>query len=59
VLAAELLGRSVRLSLAGGLDPLDLLARLRVEGLDFEAMPPEPPSLEDLFVELVQRSRIA
>jgi ABC-2 type transport system ATP-binding protein len=59
VLAAELLGRSVRLSLAGGLDPGNLIAQLREEGNFFEAMPSEPPSLEDLFVDLVQRSRIA
>ena len=59
VLAAELLGRSVRLSLAGGLDPGNLIAQLREEGNVFEAMPSEPPSLEDLFVDLVQRSRIA
>ena len=58
VLAAELLGRSVRLSLAAGLDPGELLAQLRKEGNVFEAMPAEPPSLEDLFVDLVQRSRI-
>lgn len=59
VLAAELLGRSVRLSLAAGLDPGNLLAQLRQEGHVFEAMPSELPSLEDLFVDLVQRSRIA
>jgi ABC-2 type transport system ATP-binding protein len=59
VLAAELLGRSVRLSLAGRLDPADLLARLRKEGHTFEALPPEPPSLEDLFVDLVQHARTA
>ena len=59
VLAAELLGRSVRLSLSGTLDPAGLLARLREEGHAFEALPPEPPSLEDLFVDLVQRSRVA
>jgi ABC-2 type transport system ATP-binding protein len=59
VLAAELLGQSVRLSLPGSLDPSSLLAQLRVEGFTFDAMPPEPPSLEDLFVDLVQRSRVA
>jgi len=59
VLAAELLGRSVRLSLPGLLDPAPLLAQLRSEGFAFEALPPESPSLEDLFVDLVQRSRIA
>ena len=59
VLAAELLGRSVRLSLPGLLDPAPLLAQLRSEGFAFEALPPESPSLEDLFVDLVQRSRTA
>jgi ABC-2 type transport system ATP-binding protein len=59
VLAAELLGRSVRLSLPGSLDPSGLLAQLHAEGLGFEALPAEPPSLEDLFVDLVQRSRTA
>ena len=59
VLAAELLGRSVRLSLAGSLDPANLLAQLRAEGFLFSTLPPEPPSLEDLFVDLVQRSRTA
>jgi ABC-2 type transport system ATP-binding protein len=59
VLAAELLGRSVRLSLPATLAPEELLARLRLAGHAFEALPPEPPSLEDLFVDLVQRSRVA
>ncbi|MFZ1376483.1 MAG: ABC transporter ATP-binding protein [Geothrix sp.] len=59
VLAAELLGRSVRLSLPAGLEPAGLLNRLRLEGFAFEALPPEPPSLEDLFVDLVQRARVA
>ncbi len=58
VLAAELQGRAVRLSLEAGLDPAPLLSRLRA-GHAFEALPPELPSLEDLFVELVQRSRAA
>jgi ABC-2 type transport system ATP-binding protein len=59
VLSAELMGRSVRLSLPSNLDPAPLLAQLRAEGHPFEALAPEPPSLEDLFVDLVQRSRIA
>ncbi|WP_291271270.1 ABC transporter ATP-binding protein [Geothrix sp.] len=57
VLAAELLGRSVRLSLPAEADPSSLLATLRQAGHTFEALPPELPSLEDLFVDLVQRSR--
>jgi ABC-2 type transport system ATP-binding protein len=59
VLAAELLGRTVRLSLPGGLDPSKLLSDLRIGGFAFESMPPELPYLEDLFVDLVQRSRVA
>jgi ABC-2 type transport system ATP-binding protein len=59
VLAAELLGRSVRLSLPAEADPSALLTALRQAGHAFEALPPELPSLEDLFVDLVQRSRAA
>lgn len=59
VLAAELQGRAVRLSLARDTDPAPLLDRLRAMGLAFAALPPELPSLEDLFVDLVQRSRAA
>lgn len=59
VLAAELLGRSVRLSLPASADPAALLSALRQAGHAFEALPPELPSLEDLFVDLVQRSRVA
>jgi ABC-2 type transport system ATP-binding protein len=59
VLAAELLGRSVRLSMPSSLDSSLLLTGLKQEGFAFEAMPPEPPTLEDLFVDLVQRSRTA
>ena len=59
VLAAELQGRGVRLSLAGNRDPGPLLERLRASGLAFEALPPGLPSLEDLFVDLVQRVRAA
>lgn len=59
VLAAELLGRSVRLSLPAGLDSARLLDQFHQEGFAFEALPPEPPSLEDLFVDLVQRARVA
>ena len=59
VLAAELQGRAVRLSLDAGEDPAPLLDSLRATGLVFEALPPELPSLEDLFVDLVQRTRAA
>jgi ABC-2 type transport system ATP-binding protein len=59
VLAAELLGRSVRLSLPASLAPEALLTRLRAEGHTFEALPAEQPSLEDLFVDLVQHARTA
>ena len=57
VLAAELQGRAVRLSMHAGVNPAPVLARLREDGFDFEALEPELPSLEDLFVDLVQRSR--
>lgn len=59
VLSAELTGRAVRLSLPREAEPTDLLSRLRAEGHRFEAQPPELPSLEDLFVDLVQRTRAA
>lgn len=57
VLAAELQGPAVRLSLAMDRDPGPVLNRLQEAGLDFQALPPELPSLEDLFVDLVQRTR--
>ncbi|HEX9081952.1 MAG TPA: ABC transporter ATP-binding protein [Holophagaceae bacterium] len=59
VVAAELQGRAVRISLASGADPAAMLERLHQAGLAFEAQPAELPSLEDLFVDLVQRSRAA
>lgn len=55
--SAELLGRSVRLSMAAGLAPEPILAQLKAQGFTFEALPPEMPSLEDLFIELVQKDR--
>lgn len=57
VLSAELMGRSVRLSLPAEAIPGELLRHLLDEGHAFDALPPGPPSLEDLFVDLVQRSR--
>jgi ABC-2 type transport system ATP-binding protein len=59
VLSAELLGRSVRLSMPAGMAPEALLTRLREDGHAFSARAPELPSLEDLFVDLVQRTRTA
>lgn len=59
ILAAELQGRAVRISLPAEVDPAPFLARLRNAGFAFEALPSELPSLEDLFVDLVQRSRAA
>ncbi len=59
ILAAELQGRAVRISLPAEVDPAPVLARLRNAGFAFEALPSELPSLEDLFVDLVQRSRAA
>jgi ABC-2 type transport system ATP-binding protein len=59
VLAAELLGRTVRLSLPNPFDAAALLSDLQALGHVFEAGPPGLPSLEDLFVDLVHRSRTA
>ena len=57
VQSAELLGRSVRLSLAAGSAPEPILVQLRSQGFTFDALPPEMPSLEDLFIDLVQKDR--
>ncbi len=59
VLAAGLLGRTVRLSLPDSCDAPALLGQLRALGHAFESGPPGLPSLEDLFVDLVHRSRTA
>ena len=55
--SAELLGRSVRLSLPAGESPESVLAALQGQGFQFEAQPGELPSLEDLFIDLVQKDR--
>lgn len=57
VLAAELAGRGVRLSLPAALNPAPLLAQFRAQGHSFQAGSPEMPSLEDFFVHLVQTRR--
>jgi ABC-2 type transport system ATP-binding protein len=57
VLDAELMGRGVRLSLAADAPSRAVLDHLRATGLAFEPMAPELPSLEDLFISLVQASR--
>jgi hypothetical protein len=57
VLSAELMGRGVRLALPAGHAAGPVLAGLQAAGLAFEAGPAEAPSLEDLFIELVQVSR--
>jgi ABC-2 type transport system ATP-binding protein len=57
VLSAELMGRGVRLALPAGHAAEPVLASLRTAGMTFEAGPAEAPSLEDLFIELVQVSR--
>ena len=57
VQSAELLGRSVRLSLPTGMPPDPVLDRLRAQGFQFETLPAELPSLEDLFIDLVQKDR--
>ena len=56
-LSAELMGRGVRLSMARDANPGPVLASLRQQGFSFEAKAPELPSLEDLFIDLVQQSR--
>jgi len=55
--SAILQGRTVRLSLRVDQDPTQALESLRRQGLHFRAEPPELPSLEDLFVDLVQQNR--
>ncbi|MFN8009769.1 MAG: ABC transporter ATP-binding protein [Holophagaceae bacterium] len=57
VLDAELMGRGVRLSLDAETPAEAVLGRLRSMGLAFAPMAPELPSLEDLFISLVQASR--
>jgi ABC-2 type transport system ATP-binding protein len=57
VLSAELLGRGLRLSLPAGADPAPLILNFRSQGFDVVASNPELPSLEDLFIDLVQKSR--
>jgi ABC-2 type transport system ATP-binding protein len=58
VLAAELMGRGVRLSLPRDLDPAPTLSHLAATGHAFHALPPEAPSLEDLFIDLVEQGRL-
>jgi ABC-2 type transport system ATP-binding protein len=57
VLSAVLQGRSVRITLPADREPGPVLGALRALGLPFEASAPELPSLEDLFVDLVDSSR--
>ncbi len=57
VQAAELLGRAVRISLAAGADPAPMESKLRGLGFEFEMLPPDLPSLEDLFIDLVEQGR--
>ncbi len=57
IISSELMGRGVRLSLAVNSNPDPVLADLRRQGFSFEATAPELPSLEDLFIDLVQQSR--
>lgn len=54
---AVLQGRTVRVSFPDGRDPRDILAALEARGFAFAAQPPERPSLEDLFVDLVRQDR--
>lgn len=55
--SAILQGRTVRLSLEASQDPEPTLAGLREQGLSFTPGSAELPSLEDLFVDLVQQNR--
>ena len=48
-------GRSVRVTLAAATDPNAVLASLQALGIPFTAGAPELPSLEDFFVDLVER----
>jgi len=57
IISSELMGRGVRLSLAKNSNPGPVLGTLRQQGFAFEATAPELPSLEDLFIDLVQQSR--
>ncbi len=57
IIASELMGRGVRLSLPAEAQAGPVLAALRQRGFAFEASAPELPSLEDLFIDLVQQSR--
>jgi ABC-2 type transport system ATP-binding protein len=57
VLSAELMGRGVRLSLLALQDPAPILNALKQQGFAFEALTPELPSLEDLFIDLVEQGR--
>jgi ABC-2 type transport system ATP-binding protein len=57
VQSALLQGRSVRLSIPAALPEAGILQSLRDQGHTFEAFPPEPPSLEDFFIDLVRRDR--
>ncbi len=57
ILSAELLGRGVRLSLPTEANPSEILEALRSRGFSFTPQDPELPSLEDLFIHLVQSGR--
>lgn len=57
VLDAVLQGRTVRISLQEGVDRAGIQAALESLGFTFTAQPPERPSLEDLFVDLVRQDR--
>lgn len=57
--SALLQGRSVRLSLPAELPEGAVLQMLHEQGFAFQAFPPEQPSLEDFFIDLVRRNRPA
>ena len=59
VRSAVLQGRAVRVSIPESCPAEKVLQALAATGIDFQAEPPALPSLEDLFVDLVERSRKA
>jgi ABC-2 type transport system ATP-binding protein len=59
ITSAVLQGRAVRVSFLQSCPPEQVLQALAATGIAFQAEAPEWPSLEDFFVNLVERSRSA
>ena len=56
-LAASLFGTAVHAVLRPpGLSPMELAARLRAGGLAVDAVDPVAPSLEDVFLDVVEKA---